>query len=213
GAEDHGGDLRQLRAQLLDPLLSVHFAIHGSFRPQAADPVEASTSARSIGIPGPIVEVSVTRLMYLPLAAAGLALTMAASSAWAFSAIFGASNSALPMGEWMMAVLSSRNSTLPALISRTAWATSKVTVPVFGLGMRPRGPSTLPSLPAERIMSGVAITASKSIQPSRVFRPLSSPPTRSAPASRASRTLSPPAMTRTRLVLPRPWGSTTVPRI
>ena len=41
-----------------------------------------------------------------------------------------------------------------------------VTVPVFGLGIRPRGPSTLPSLPTDRIMSGVAITASKSVQPS-----------------------------------------------
>ena len=50
--------------------------------------------------------------------------------------------------------------TLPALISFTALATSKVTVPVLGLGIRPRGPSTLPRRPAERIMSGVAMTAS-----------------------------------------------------
>ncbi len=31
---------------------------------------------------------------------------------------------------------------------------STVTVPVFGFGIRPRGPSTLPSLPTARIMSG-----------------------------------------------------------
>ncbi len=64
-----------------------------------------------------------------------------------------------------MPVLSTRNSTLPALISLTACATFGVTVPVFGFGMRPRGPSTFPSLPTTRIMSGVATTASKSIQP------------------------------------------------
>ncbi len=42
----------------------------------------------------------------------------------------------------------------------TALATSCVTVPVLGLGISPRGPRILPSLPTERIMSGVAITAS-----------------------------------------------------
>src|ERR1700758_2011083 len=56
-----------------------------------------------------------------------------------------------------MPALSTRNSTLPAFTSLMALATSKVTVPVFGLGIKPRGPSTLPSFPAERIMSGVAI--------------------------------------------------------
>ena len=70
----------------------------------------------------------------------------------------------MPTGAWMIAVLSTRYSTLPALISRTALPTSKVTVPVLGLGMRPRGPSTFPSLPTDFIMSGVATTASKSSQ-------------------------------------------------
>src|SRR2546429_4953141 len=63
-----------------------------------------------------------------------------------------------------MPALSTRNSTFPAFTSLIALATSKVTVPVLGLGIRPRGPSTLPSFPAERIMSGVAITASKSVR-------------------------------------------------
>src|ERR1039458_659963 len=40
----------------------------------------------------------------------------------------------------MIPVLSTRNSTLPALISLMAFATSWVTVPVFGLGISPRGP-------------------------------------------------------------------------
>src|SRR5215831_11717116 len=65
----------------------------------------------------------------------------------------------------MTPVLSTRYSTLPALVSLTAFFTSGVTVPVFGLGIRPRGPSTLPRPPTKRIMSGVAITASKSSQP------------------------------------------------
>ena len=46
-------------------------------------------------------------------------------------------------GEWIIAVLSTRNSTLPAFISLTALATSNVTVPVLGLGIRPRGPEDL----------------------------------------------------------------------
>src|SRR5882724_509182 len=41
---------------------------------------------------------------------------------------------------------------------------------------------------------------------------MSSPPTKSAPASCASRTFSPLARTRTRTLLPRPCGRTTVPR-
>src|SRR6185503_9528847 len=80
----------------------------------------------------------------------------------------------------MMPVLSTRNSTLPALISLIACAMFGVTVPVFGFGMRPRGPSTLPRRPTPRIMSGVATTASKSIHPPRIFSTTSSPPTKSA---------------------------------
>ncbi len=83
----------------------------------------------------------------------------------------------------MIPVLSTRNSTLPALISLTAFAMSAVTVPVFGFGISPRGPSTLPSLPTARIMSGVATTASKSMNPPWIFSTISSPPTMSAPAS------------------------------
>ena len=101
----------------------------------------------------------------------------------------------------MIDVLSTRNSTLPALISEIALATSNVTVPVFGFGIRPRGPRTLPSLPTERIMSGVAMTASKSVQPPWIFSTMSSPPTMSAPASFASRCLSPCAITSTRFDL------------
>ena len=107
-----------------------------------------------------MVEQMVTLLTYLPLAAAGFALITAWISLLAFSNSLSVSKLALPTGTWITPVLSTRNSTLPAFISFTALATSLVTVPVFGLGIRPRGPSILPSLPTERIMSGVAITAS-----------------------------------------------------
>src|SRR5688500_4176714 len=168
--------------------------------------------AVSIATPGPIVEDTVTDLRYLPLAAGGFARTTLLTSACALATRFSVENDVLPTGACTMPVLSTRNSTLPALISLIACATFGVTVPVFGFGMRPRGPSTLPSRPTPRIMSGVATTASKSIQPPRIFSTTSSPPTKSAPASWASFCLSAPAIASTRLLLPSPWGRTTVPR-
>src|SRR5258708_10887978 len=99
-------------------------------------------------------------LMYLPLAAAGLALITLAITVVALSTSLSGVNEILPTGTWTSAVLSVRNSTLPAFISFTALAMSVGTVSVFPLGIRPRGPSTLPSLPTDLIMSGVAITAS-----------------------------------------------------
>ena len=98
-----------------------------------------------------------------------------------------------------MPALSTRYSTLPAFSSCTALPTSKVTVPSFGLGIRPRGPSTLPRRPTTPIMSGVAIALSNSSQPSSwIFLTRSSAPTTSAPASCASLSLSPLAKTATR---------------
>src|SRR5680860_1423794 len=97
-------------------------------------------------------------------------------------------------------------------MSDTAFATSGVTVPVFGFGIRPRGPSTRPRRPTLPIMSGVATTASKSSHPPLTLSISSSPPTTSAPASRAASAFSALAKTRTRAVLPVPWGRLTVPR-
>src|SRR2546421_90637 len=101
-------------------------------------------------IPGPIVEDIVTLLRYLPFAADGFAFTTLSTSACAFSIRLWDANETLPTGAWMIPVLPTRNSTLPALISRTALAMSMVTVPVFGFGIRPRGPSTFPRLPTAR---------------------------------------------------------------
>ena len=58
-----------------------------------------------------------------------------------------------------------RYSILPAFDSDTALATSIVTVPTFGFGILPCGPSTRPSRPTTGIMSGVAIATSKSVKP------------------------------------------------
>src|SRR4051812_3793448 len=108
--------------------------------------------------------------------------------------------------------LSTRNSILPPLMSVTAFATSGVTVPVFGFGMRPRGPSTRPRRPTLPMRSGVATTASKSRRPLDTSSMSSSEPTMSAPAASAAAARSPVAKTRTRAVLPVPCGRFTVPR-
>jgi len=117
------------------------------------------------------------------------------------------------MGQWMMLVLSRRYSTLPAFTSFTALATSGVTVPALGEGIRPLGPSSLPRRPTTPIMSGEATTTSKPNQFSFwIFSTISISPTKSAPASRAASALSPLANTRTRAVLPVPLGRTIAPR-
>ena len=87
------------------------------------------------------------------------------------------------------------------------------TVPALGVGIRPRGPSTLPSRLTLPIMSWVARATSKSSQPSFwIFSIRSSPPAKSAPASFALATLSPWQKTTTRTALPMPCGSDTLPR-
>src|ERR1035438_9537192 len=75
--------------------------------------------------------------MYLPLAAEGLLRTIAPITVVALSISFCGSKLSLPTGTCTRLVLSARNSTLPALISFTAAATSSVTVPVLGFGIRP----------------------------------------------------------------------------
>src|SRR5919205_461793 len=64
-----------------------------------------------------------------------------------------------------LACLSTRKLIFPPLIAVMALATSVVTVPVFGLGIKPRGPRILAIRPTLAIWSGVAIAASKSSQP------------------------------------------------
>ena len=71
-------------------------------------------------------------------------------------------------------------------MSATALVTSGVTVPVFGFGIRPRGPRMRAIRPTLAIWSGVAMAASKSSQPPWMRAIRSSEPTSSAPAATAS---------------------------
>ena len=76
--------------------------------------------------------------------------------------------------------------------------TSIVTVPALGFGINPLGPSTRPRRPTTPIISGVATTTSNSNQLSFwILGISSSPPTKSAPAARASSALAPLANTNT----------------
>src|SRR2546421_3339966 len=111
-----------------------------------------------------------------------------------------------------IALRSVRYSILPDLDSSTALAMSIVTVPTFGLGIFPDGPRIRPSRPTTGIRSGVAIATSKSSKPSWIRCARSSAPTTSAPASSASRALSPCAKTAILTSLPSPLGRATVPR-
>src|SRR6185312_12516908 len=63
--------------------------------------------------PGPIVDATVTLLKYCPLAAAGLALTIASINAAKFSANFSPPNDTFPTVTCIMLVLSNLYSTLP----------------------------------------------------------------------------------------------------
>src|SRR5438552_480760 len=92
--------------------------------------------------------------MYFPFATEGFAFITLVINVVAFSMSLSGVNEIFPTGTWTSAVLSVRNSTLPAFTSCTARATSTVTVPVFGLGINPLGPSTFPKRPTDFIMSG-----------------------------------------------------------
>src|SRR3984885_12653859 len=112
----------------------------------------------------------------------------------------------------MMPALSVRYRTWPDLAFFTASATFGVTVPTFGLGIRPRGPSIWPNWPTMLMASGLAMTTSKSILPALTFSARSSKPTMSAPAALAASAFLPWVNTATRTVLPVPCGITVEPR-
>src|SRR5438132_2235899 len=111
--------------------LQRRFSLQRGFSYSAAFALNGVVSTET---PGPMVEQRVALLTYLPLATAGFALITAEMRLEAFSTSLSCAKLIFPTGAWMMPVLSTRNSTLPALISRIALATSTVTVPVLGLG-------------------------------------------------------------------------------
>ena len=103
--------------------------------------------------------------------------------------------------------------TLPVFASVTALATSAATVPLFGLGIKPRGPSNRAYLPSFAIYCGVAISTSSLILLYQVFLRNSSSPIILAPASLAAECSLSGANTATRISLPVPCGRLTVARI
>ena len=85
------------------------------------------------------------------------------------------------------------------------------TVPVFGVGIRPRGPSTLPSRPPRASCPG----SPDHVEVDRAAHDLLDHFVAADEIGAGllrSFCFSPPAMASTLLVLPRPCGSTTVPR-
>src|SRR6056297_254950 len=129
-----------------------------------------------------------------------------------FSTSLASSNDALPTPACTTPAFSALNCTSPPLAFLTASATSMVTVPTLGFGIRLRGPRTLPRRPTIGIMSGVAMQRSNSIVPPCTVSIRSSAPTMSAPAASASSALAPRANTATRTSLPVPLGRPTTPR-
>src|SRR3979490_668012 len=111
-----------------------------------------------------------------------------------------------------MPALSTRQVTCPDLAFFTAVATSGVTVPTFGFGIRPRGPKIWPSWPTTRMASGLAITRSEFLRAAFTLAARCSSPTMSAPAALASSWFLPEVNTATRTVWPVPCGITVEPR-
>src|SRR6218665_604852 len=90
--------------------------------------------------PTPIVADSASLRRYWPLLDAGLVLCSASISGARLPSSLAWSNERRGIVLCTMASLLARNCTWPALAFFTARATSGVTVPTLGLGIRPRGP-------------------------------------------------------------------------
>src|ERR1019366_1313403 len=121
--------------------------------------------AGSILTPGPMVDETVMLMTYRPLALAGFTRRISSTTACTLRARSSRLKLTLPTRSWTLPILSLRYSTRPPLNSVTALVTSMVTVPVLGLGINPRGPSTRPSPPTLPMSSGEAIATSKSKKP------------------------------------------------
>ena len=77
----------------------------------------------------------------------------------------------------MIPALSTLKSILPALTSLIAAPRSFVTVPLLGLGIRPRGPSTRPKAPILPMTLGMVMITSMSVHPDLILLMYSSRPT------------------------------------
>ena len=137
----------------------------------------------------------------------------ASTKARMFSASCSSPNDALPTEPWTMPAFSTRNSTAPPLDALTAAATSIVTVPTFGFGIRPRGPEHLAEPADQRHQVGrgdAAVEIDRAALDGSPRDPRRR--RRRRPAARASSALAPRANTATRNVRPVPLGRLTTPR-
>src|SRR5688572_25124160 len=201
--EDNVVALLEVRIDLGNQVL--FFCSHGRAPQYLLNSVEATFTL------GLMLEEIVTDLMnWLPLNVVGLALPTASSTAAAFSRICAVVNERLPTPTPMLAVLSILNSTRPAFTALMPPAISSVTVPAFGFGIRPFGPSTRASVRTCFMASVVAMATSNSSHPSLIFFIRSARPASSAPAAIAFCGSSVKTITRT--FLPEPLGSGVVPR-
>src|SRR6188472_1291450 len=105
-------------------------------------PAPPTRFAGSIFTPGPMVEATATFFKNVPLAREGFAFLTASAKARMFSTSASSVKLALPTPAWIRPAFSTLNSTAPPLAARTEVPTSAVTVPTFGFGISPRGPST-----------------------------------------------------------------------
>ena len=128
-------------------------------------------------IPGLIVDAIEIDFIYVPFAVLGFIFTKVEINSSAFSLICSGLKETLPIDECTMPNLSTLKAIFPFLTSSTALATSGVTVPDLGLGIKLRGPNTRPSLAIIAITSGVAMITSMSVHPCSIFVMYSSSPT------------------------------------
>src|SRR3972149_6660023 len=148
-----------------------------------------------------------------PFTEEGREFTICLTNVFILSSKSASGNESLPTMACTFPPASVLYSILPALNSFTAVSISSVTVPDFGDGILPCGPSTLPSLPTSLIISEVEIATSKSAHPPSTFFTKSSAPTSSAPAFFANAAFSPVAKTITLRLLPMPFGNEIDPLI
>src|SRR2546430_2284618 len=112
------------------------------------------TSKRTLG---DIVDDNTTLLTNAPFDPDGFERTTESITAVILASNASSPKESFPAGICKSAVLSTLNSTRPSLASRIVFVTSEVIVPALGLGIKPLGPSFLPSRPTLPITSGVAM--------------------------------------------------------
>src|SRR5690554_7465199 len=117
-----------------------------------------------------MVELMLILRKYGALELAGFRRARVLMTSRRLSLIFSSSKLTRANDRWMIPALSTRNSTRPALSSLTILATSKVTVPLLGLGISPRGPRIGPIRPTWPIIRSEEHTSELQSRPHLVCR-------------------------------------------